>query len=360
MALQLLSPGNLIDELAEIEDFLDRPLDHVDDLDTRLAVARSTLEGLVAQCDRGSDQQLDALRMLLRVHNLQGVRADDSLTRAVSGLSHIQHSMQVLSILTPQELIEAVPLRASTDLHLERVMISAISGTIWVPKRLHLTDAEKDRAFLSFVEGARIPLAAAPLETEIVRRRAAALVPNPHADSRTYRDIVDVSGSPGYIVAPLLSRGRVLGVLHADRAGSGCPVTQDDLGLLKIFAECVSISYEAAVLRERLLSSPAWTTSAHELDRILREEAAPDPRRPSASSAAVSAPANQLTSRERQVISQMATGATNGQIARALIISDETVKSHIKQIFKKLGVSSRAEAIARFSAQARSGYAVRA
>ena len=53
-----------------------------------------------------------------------------------------------------------------------------------------------------------------------------------------------------------------------------------------------------------------------------------------------------LTSREREIMSHVATGATNGQIARCLVISEGTVKSHLKHIAKKLNTSSRAAAVA--------------
>ena len=46
------------------------------------------------------------------------------------------------------------------------------------------------------------------------------------------------------------------------------------------------------------------------------------------------------------IMSYVATGATNGQIARCLVISEGTVKSHLKHIAKKLNTSSRAAAVA--------------
>jgi len=56
-----------------------------------------------------------------------------------------------------------------------------------------------------------------------------------------------------------------------------------------------------------------------------------------------------LTAREREIMSHVATGATNGQIARCLVISEGTVKSHLKHIAKKLNTSSRAAAVAVFA-----------
>jgi DNA-binding CsgD family transcriptional regulator len=54
-----------------------------------------------------------------------------------------------------------------------------------------------------------------------------------------------------------------------------------------------------------------------------------------------------LTSRERQVLLLLAQGRTNLEIARILTISRHTVKSHVTNVFNKLGVSSRAHATLR-------------
>lgn len=53
----------------------------------------------------------------------------------------------------------------------------------------------------------------------------------------------------------------------------------------------------------------------------------------------------QFTDREHDVLRHMARGASNIEIARALFVSEATVKSHVGAIFAKLGVRDRAAAI---------------
>jgi DNA-binding CsgD family transcriptional regulator len=52
-----------------------------------------------------------------------------------------------------------------------------------------------------------------------------------------------------------------------------------------------------------------------------------------------------LTEREREILSLLASGGTNAAIAEQLCVSVETVRFHCKNLYAKLGVSSRAEAV---------------
>jgi DNA-binding NarL/FixJ family response regulator len=53
-----------------------------------------------------------------------------------------------------------------------------------------------------------------------------------------------------------------------------------------------------------------------------------------------------LTGREREVMTSISRGRSNRDIATELVISEKTVKNHIRAIYDKLGVGSRAEAMA--------------
>lgn len=75
------------------------------------------------------------------------------------------------------------------------------------------------------------------------------------------------------------------------------------------------------------------------LARLVRGNAAPQPapRR-------TAAPFAELTPRELEILECIADGSSNKMIARALEITDGTVKLHVKAILRKLGMRSRVEA----------------
>lgn len=61
--------------------------------------------------------------------------------------------------------------------------------------------------------------------------------------------------------------------------------------------------------------------------------------------AAPAEPDHTLTAREQEVLELLARGMSNVEIGRALFISDTTVKFHVGNILRKLGVSRRSEAV---------------
>jgi DNA-binding NarL/FixJ family response regulator len=57
---------------------------------------------------------------------------------------------------------------------------------------------------------------------------------------------------------------------------------------------------------------------------------------------------DELTRRELEVLRMLAEGETNAGIARRLIVSEDTVKTHVKHILRKLGVRNRSQAVSRY------------
>jgi DNA-binding NarL/FixJ family response regulator len=72
-----------------------------------------------------------------------------------------------------------------------------------------------------------------------------------------------------------------------------------------------------------------------------------NPRLPSqgAKGAPASALLAQLTARQVEVLRALATGATQGAIARSLGISPKTLRNHISDTYRKLGINDRAQAV---------------
>ena len=58
-------------------------------------------------------------------------------------------------------------------------------------------------------------------------------------------------------------------------------------------------------------------------------------------------PFPELTEREREILNLLARGRSNAEIAGALVISQKTVRNHVSNIFNKLQVADRAQAIIR-------------
>jgi DNA-binding NarL/FixJ family response regulator len=57
-----------------------------------------------------------------------------------------------------------------------------------------------------------------------------------------------------------------------------------------------------------------------------------------------------LSTREREVMSLIAGGHTNGEIAAHLFLAEKTVKNHVRRIYSKLGVHNRSAAISHWLA----------
>lgn len=84
---------------------------------------------------------------------------------------------------------------------------------------------------------------------------------------------------------------------------------------------------------------PAFEPLIEEIQRFLRADASPD-RRPLPDVAG-------LTPREREVLNLIARGWDNARIAESLFITPKTARNHVSNVFGKLGVSHRGEAVAR-------------
>jgi len=88
-----------------------------------------------------------------------------------------------------------------------------------------------------------------------------------------------------------------------------------------------------------LESEPAWARFCEAFDEFIGTPAAVPDR------AARDAPFGSLTARELDILSHLARGMSNAEIAERVFISEKTVRNHLTSIFSKLHVDSRAKAI---------------
>lgn len=307
-----------------------------------------------------TDESVSA-ELLISILRLHSELLDDALWRRAKDLTAVRNALGHLQGLSPREIVYAAPAVLSREFGFARTMISTVRGSVWLPRHLHIAEERIDlysRPFHEFVAGAHIQLVDAPLETELIRKRCGALVRCPKEDKRTFKQIVDVSGSFGYIAAPIIVQGRAIGMLHADRPEPDAVVTMEHLDQLEAFAECLATTFESAVLHEKAEQQRvAVGNLCADVDELLGRSArslwsmpgSTSGQRPDAHHHSNQPEVPSLTAREREIMSYVATGATNSQIARCLVISEGTVKSHLKHIARKLNTSSRAAAVAVFA-----------
>jgi DNA-binding CsgD family transcriptional regulator len=176
--------------------------------------------------------------------------------------------------------------------------------------------------FMRLARTLRPRLADCLLESDVVASRRAELVADAGGDPRVFRPLIGVARSPAFVVAPLVHADRVLALLYADRR-AGPPPDALDRELLAVFATAV-----APLMHHATLAA------------IARSGEPPPPEPP---------PAAALTPREAEVLSLMADGASNAAIAERLVVSETTVKSHVRHILRKLGAANRTEAVGRYA-----------
>jgi DNA-binding CsgD family transcriptional regulator len=199
------------------------------------------------------------------------------------------------------------------------------------------------------------------VEGEIMRRRRAQIVGRSPRDPPGMHAFSELFGSSAYVIVPIMLDGRVIGFFHADRQCSGSTVTEAEIPALSTFASCFALVYERAALRLRLraqrqemLQVATWADArTRELgDRAigLADDTAPETNVSMQPTGDFGERAlrDLLTRREVDVLALMARGGTNGAIAKDLVISEGTVKFHVKNILRKLHASNRAEATSRY------------
>src|SRR3954454_6315956 len=250
-----------------------------------------------------------------------------SVQRALIRLGS-EPSLGRLVNLAPRFVCQALELDRAMLLHISGNSI--VSGTAWWGG-----DQIAASDFARFLRAAHPQLTSCPPEFEAVQRQLPILVTGAQKRDDVYRPLVHAARAEAYAVAPMVRGDRVIGLLHGDRF----PVVDRQLDvldrdLLWTFATGLAHLIDRAAGRG-LHTSPEL---APELEPV--EDAAPP--------SPASGPLSLLTSREHEVLGLLAEGSSNATIAGRLVISEATVKSHVRHILRKLRAANRTEAVIRY------------
>lgn len=152
--------------------------------------------------------------------------------------------------------------------------------------------------------------------------------------------------TPDVVLMDLVMPGGVSGVDATKQVLASCPSAkvvaltsfgEDDLVHETLRAGAIgylmkNVSADQLAEAVRAAHAGRSTLAPEAADALVRSVSSPPPG------------ADALTARERQVLTLMADGLTNADIAERLVIGVATVKTHVSSIIAKLGVSTRTEA----------------
>lgn len=214
----------------------------------------------------------------------------------------------------------------------------------------HLDLSDRDQWALRDLLAAE-PCPGSPLPTRHVLELLTVLIPADEVGA-VYQDgsctVVDgifLGGVPGFgRDLPAAKRGpHYLGIMHwgrhplaAEACFNGLMGRQDSL--------CIGFRNGADGVVQVVLDR--WTGPFDDRDVAVLRMVAPLLARLSRERLTPQLPTS-LTTQERRVLSHVAAGRSNGEIAEALFVAPSTVRKHLENAYRKLGVTSRAAAVAR-------------
>jgi LuxR family transcriptional regulator, regulator of acetate metabolism len=276
---------------------------------------------------------------------------------------------ELREVTSPRQMLVRAPAALCAGSSFERAIVSLVRGGRMIAEAVHFAGSSQAAAnVLAQLRASPVRLEHTLIETELLRRRRATIVLDAHVHPRVDRPTAELMGWRSYAAAPLVVGSQVAGVIHADR-GSGQPLDVLDRDVLWEFATGLAQAYESTTLRRTLrderdqmreflewlrVRSSELTDAAVTLSAGGHAPVAPPAPLPESSPAGVAARDDRvvfeglLTRRELDVLRLMAEGATNRQVADALVISSGTVKFHAGSILRKLHAANRAEAVTRY------------
>jgi DNA-binding CsgD family transcriptional regulator len=283
----------------------------------------------------------------------------DPPDRAIDAAGRLRRVNVALTRLSKLEslarVVAAAPREACAAAGFDRAMLCNLRGGRLCFASLSDEVLSPDVAadFGRLARAARPRLADCPPEHAAATTQEPVVVQGAQDAPGVFRPLVHFARTPAYVVAPITQAGVTVALLHADRVVDASPLDELDAELLQVFATGLGWVMRHLVIARRPAIDElggSW------LDDALAELTGPaggsepllfagEPAAGGTGRGAV------LTSRELEVIALMAGGASNATIAASLVISEATVKSHVRHILRKLEASNRTEAVSRYHTQ---------
>lgn len=301
-----------------------------------------------------------AIEALLDLHERRERAADRQVRDRLQTLARVNAELATLRRLPSAEaMIAAAPRTACAACGFDRAVLYRVRGHELYAEAFHVEgDPEAAARLLRYSREHPAVLATQALETEMVRRRRPMAVEQAVGNPRVFADLAAAYDTHSYVAAPIMPEGRVIGFLHADHRLKPRKVDEFDRDALWAFAEGFGYAVERARLADRLRDQ------GRELRHLLRRTEAvvaeyldAEVELGSEDAAGTGATrvtaallpeadglADTLSRRELEVLALLGGGASNAQIAARLVIAEETAKSHVKRILRKLGAANRVEA----------------
>jgi LuxR family transcriptional regulator, regulator of acetate metabolism len=293
-----------------------------------------------------------ARRVLAELLALEREIVEAEYVRRADAIERVSDAIRRLGeIGSPQGILDRAAEEIGTRSEFDRVLIGEIrAGSLYGRAVWSGQEPEEAAAALEELRLAPLRLEYPWVEDEVARSQEVQIVSARGSRTRAAAGLVAVFDWHTYVVAPLVVQGQTVGLLHADATASGRTVDALDAEVVARYAEGLVGVFERAVLREmlqlhhhELRTAVDWMSAR--LSQLATDAGDPGP----VGEVPDPALADALTAREHEVLRLLARGQTNLEIARALVVREGTVKYHVKNILRKLGAISRADAVSRYS-----------
>ena len=313
------------------------------------------LRAVVDELRDGHPGRAELWSRLIELHQVQRELVEQRLVQRLEALERVRDALGRLRELGPvSEILRRGPAELSASAGLDRVVLSRIKESRLLGVHAHFRDDPAGaEAAVEALREQPLALEYPVVEAELTRRRRATIV-QAGAGQRARRPPLPVAAGLSYVAAPIVLDGSAVGFFHG--AHDDRDVDSLERDAVWAFADGFAQVFERAVLRRRvrdqrrqLRELVAWTDAmAGELSEGAIELEVES--EPAAAPAEVdgSRLAELLTRRELDVLRLMARGDSNKAIANELVVSEGTVKFHVKNILRKLRAANRVEAASRY------------